>query len=278
MVRYLCGLARVSRSGFYAWLKAAPKRQNREKQDQADLERITSIFNSKNQKAGIRQIKMVLENEYGLIMNLKKIVRLMRKEGLKAKIRRINPYKRLGKATQEHQTCPNVLNRNFDQGKPGKVFLTDITYLQYGNGQVAYLSCLKDGSTKEVLAHYLSTTLGMEIVYQTINRLKQFHHIMPESILHSDQGFHYTNPDFQKNIKNLGIIQSMSRKGNCWDNAPMEAFFGTLKDEVDHRACKTLKELTSYVDGFIKYYNQERYQWGLGKMSPVQYRTHLIAA
>jgi putative transposase len=279
-VSYLCELTGVSRSGYYAWLKAASIRDQRDLDDEADFELIYSIFKQKKEKVGALPIKMILENDYFVEMNHKKIRRLMRKYGLIAKVRNANPYKKISKATQEHKTCPNILKREFNQEEPGKVLLTDITYLYYSNGQKAYLSCVKDGSTNEILAHYLSTSLKMNIVYKTLERLKeavqnQFH---PEVILHSDQGFHYTHPLFQKRVKKLNITQSMSRKGNCWDNAPMESFFGHFKDEVDYKECNSFIELKQMVDSYIEEYNNHRYQWGLKKMTPVQYRGHLLAA
>lgn len=276
---YLCQLVNVSRSGYYAWLQGEENRQLREELDVVEVELIQHIFQQNNEKAGALSIKMFLENDYHIVMNHKKIRRLMRKFNLVTKLRRANPYKKMLKATEEHRRCKNLLNREFDQGDPGKVLLTDITYLYYGNGQKAYLSCVKDGSTKEILSHYLSTSLGMNIVYQTLNKLQEstdcFH---PEAILHSDQGFHYTHPLFQDKVKKLNIKQSMSRRGNCWDNAPMESFFGHFKDWVDHKACETLSELKQQVDSFIEGYNNNRYQWGLKKMTPVQYRSHLLAA
>jgi putative transposase len=279
-VSYLCELAGVSRSGYYAWLKAAPTRQQKDLADELDFELIHFIFKQKKEKVGALPIKMILENDYFVEMNHKKIRRLMRKYGLIAKVRTANPYKKMSKATQEHKTCPNLLNREFNQEEPGKVLLTDITYLYYANGQKAYLSCVKDGSTKEILAHYLSTSLEMNIVYKTLGRLEEavqglFH---PEAILHSDQGFHYTHPLFQKRVKKLNITQSMSRKGNCWDNAPMESFFGHFKDEVDYKDCNSFIELKQMVGSYIKEYNNHRYQWGLKRMTPVQYRGHLLAA
>ena len=99
-----------------------------------------------------------------------------------------------------------------------------------------------------------------------------------KAILHSDQGVHYTPPEFQKRLKELGITQSMSRRGNCWDNAPIESFFGHFKDEVEYRECKSLIELEIVVDKYIEEYNNPRYQWGLNKMTPVKYRDHLLAA
>ena len=213
-------------------------------------------------------------------MNHKKIRRLMRKYELFTKIRKANPYKKMMKATVEHRTCPNLLNREFDQQEPGKVLLTDITYLYYDNGQVAYLSCVKDGSTKEIVAYYLSKSLEMSIAYETLKRLKRVisKRSYSKVILHSDQGVHYTHPDFQKQVKEMKLLQSMSRKGNCWDNAPMESFFGHFKDEADYKDCKSFKALKTLVYKYIEDYNNCRYQWGLNKMTPVQYRDHFLAA
>lgn len=138
---------------------------------------------------------------------------------------------------------------------------------------------MKDSTTKEIITYVVSKTLEMEIAYRTLDQLKEavgmFH---PEAILHSDQGVHYTHPVFQKKVKQRGLRQSMSRRGNCWDNAPMESFFGHFKDMVDHKSCETLDALESKVSNYIDRYNNERYQWGLKKMTPVQYRGHLLAA
>lgn len=203
----------------------------------------------------------------------------MRKYELFTKIRIANPYKKMAKANQEHRTLPNLVNRQFDQGKPGKVLLTDITYLYYKNGQKAYLSCVKDRCTKQTLAHYLSTSLEMNIVYKTIDTLKQnMDNFGPNTILHSNQGVHYTNLDFQKKVKELKLTQSMSRKGNCWDNTPIESFFGHFKDEVEYKDCIGFSELQRVANSYIEEYNYRRYQWGLEKMTPVQYQSHLLAA
>ncbi len=244
-----------------------------------EIELIKWIFDQKKEKVGALQIKMILENDYCVVMNHKKIRRLMRKYDLKTKIRRANPYRRMLKATQEHRTCPNLLDRQFDQEEPGKVLLTDITYLYYGRGQKAYLSCVKDGSTKEIVAYNVYSSLEMELVYQTLDKLVEaIVHFHPEAILHSDQGFHYTHPLFQEKVKKLGIRQSMSRKGNCWDNSPIESFFGHFKDHVNYKSCESLKQLKQEVNEYMEEYNNYRYQWGLMKMTPAQYRGHLLAA
>jgi len=261
-------------------LNAAPIRAQRDEQDEMDVKLIREVFINKKEKIGALQIKMIMENDYSVVMNHKKIRRLMAKYNLKTKVRKANPYRKMAKATQEHLTCPNLLDREFNQGEPGKVLLTDITYLYYGKGQKAYLSCVKDGATKEIIAYHLSTSLKMDIVYSTLKKLKEAvgYHFHPEAILHSDQGFHYTHPLFQKKVKKLGLTQSMSRKGNCWDNAPMESFFGHFKDLAEYKSFDNIKDVKKEVDRVIEEYNNYRYQWGLNKMTPVQYRSHLISA
>jgi putative transposase len=279
MTNYLCKLAKVSRSGYYRWLRAEEQRQLQEHADERDYLLIKEHYDALRGKAGALVIKMRLERDSGIVMNHKKIRRLMRKFHLVAKIRRANPYRKMVKATQEHRTCPNLLKRQFDQGEPEKVLLTDITYLHYGNGQCAYLSCVKDGATKQILAHYLSSSLDMALVERTIDRLlkRLDGNIHPEAILHSDQGIHYTHPKFQHMVKQAGFNQSMSRKGNCWDNASMETFFGHMKDELEYRQCETIQQLRSRIDEYIAYYNTARYQWSLKKMTPDEFRSHLLA-
>jgi putative transposase len=99
-----------------------------------------------------------------------------------------------------------------------------------------------------------------------------------DAFIHSDQGSHYTSPSYQKLLQKYGLGQSMSRRGNCWDNAPQESFFGHLKDEVDYKSAKNLKELKSKINHYMTYYNNYRYQWNLKKMIPIQYRNHLLSA
>jgi len=280
VTRYLCKLAEVSTSGYYRWCAAEEHRQLREAADERDFLLLKSHFDALRGKAGALVIKMRLERLHGIIMNHKKIRRLMRKFRLVAAIRQMNPYRKMAKATQEHRTCPNLLKRRFDQGEPEMVLLTDITYMHYGNGQRAYLSCVKDGATKEILAHYLSSSLELSLVQRTLKRLLDHldGEVHPEAIFHSDQGFHYTHPEVRSMIAKAGFKQSMSRKGNCWDNASMETFFGHMKDELEFKDCSSLQELRVRVNEYITYYNTERFQWTLKKMTPGEYRSHLIAA
>ena len=279
MVTYFCELLNVSRSGYYNYLTTIEARTTREQKDLAARDFILKAFNRRGYKKGSRSIKMTLEQDLGIVMNRKKIQRIMRKYGIVCPHRKPNPYKQLAKATKEHTVVPNKLKRQFKQGVPGKVLLTDISYLPYAGG-MAYLSTIKDGSTNEILAYHVSDRITLDLATETIRKLIRNKRVKlhPEAFIHSDQGVHYTSPKFQKLLKHYKLGQSMSRRGNCWDNAPQESFFGHLKDEVDFSTTKTLQEVRNKIDHYMVYYNNYRYQWNLKKMAPVQYRNHLLAA
>ncbi|MGE6664341.1 IS3 family transposase [Paenibacillus xylanexedens] len=280
MTRYLCSLLNVSRSGYYSYVHAADPRLERARLDNEAGQLIKKAFKRRGYKKGSRSIKMVLEHEFGVIYNLKKIRRLMKKFNIVCPYRKPNPYKRMAKATLEHRTLPNKLQRDFKKGIPGLALLTDITYLPYGRSKMAYLSTILDASTGEVLSYNVSDRLTLEIATDTVDALQKQKRLKlhKDAFVHSDQGSHYTSPTYQALLKKNGLGQSMSRRGNCWDNAPQESFFGHMKDHVDHRNCNSLHEVRHEIDRYIRYYNNHRYQWGLKKMTPVQYRNHLLSA
>lgn len=212
----------------------------------------------------------------GILMNHKKISRLMKKYKLFCPIRKANPARRMAKAIKTSNYADNVLNRHFDEYGPGYVLETDITYLFYGSKHSkAYLSVVKDGFTKQILSYVLSTSLEEDFVLKTINQLfeKHKHDIHTDALIHSDQGAHYTSIRFIDLLKNLEIRQSMSRRGNCWDNAPQESFFGHMKDEIGKyiKTTSTYEELEKIIDNYMDYYNNERYQYKLAKLSPNEY-------
>lgn len=267
-IKLLCKIAKVSRSGYYRWLL----QQSRVDKDYPDFLIIKEIFDKGKQKYGWRQVKMQLERQKMIIMNHKKIIRIMRKYNLKTKIRRKNPYKAIMKKTTEHRTFDNKLNRQFCLNIPYKIFCTDITYIPFNN-RFVYLSVVKDIATGEIVAWNLLPFLTMPLVLETLKKLTPYQ----KALIHSDQGFHYTNPEYIEKVKALKMIQSMSRKGNCIDNAPIESFFGHLKDEIDYKACRTFEELYQLIENYILYYNTERAQWNKNKMTPIEYRDHLLA-
>lgn len=267
----LCSCLNINRSSFYYYKNAKQIRLNKELPDKLLIE---TIFNKRKKLAGYRTIRMDLER-IGIVMNYKKIRRLMNKYNIKTLVRKKNPYKDIMKKTQAHSTCKNILNREFKQVIPFKTLCTDITYLYYGKCEKAYLSAVKDIATGEIVSFKVARHLTMPIVLETIQILKENVNLS-NVLLHSDQGFHYTNPEYRKILKENKVIQSMSRKGNCIDNAPMESFFGHLKDEMDYKNCKTFSELVDKINEYMYYYNNERYQWNKFKMAPVEYRNHLL--
>lgn len=204
MISYLCKVSGISRSGYYRYFskRSINTRETSNNKDEISKKNILKAFNFKNRKKGARQIKMVLESEFGIKYNLKRIRRIMKKYDIICPIRKANAYKRMMKATKEDTVVPNLLNREFKQDIPGKVLLTDITYLTYNNSKRAYLSTIKDSSTNEILAYKVSSNLKIDIVLDTIDILSENigDSLHKDAFIHSDQGVHYTSPKFQKKI------------------------------------------------------------------------------
>lgn len=266
----------MSRSGYYQWLKTVDIRCLKEDQDKKDFKIVLDAYKFRGYDKGSRGIHMRLLNQ-GIRMNRKKIQRLMKKYGLKCPIRKANPYRRMAKAMKTDNISDNLVNREFQKYGPGRILLTDITYLFYDFGHKAYLSVIKDACTKQVMAYTVSQSLAVDFVLDTVNILIRDHgtSLSSQTIMHSDQGFHYTSISFRQLLKDKGIRQSMSRRGNCWDNAPQESFFGHMKDEIHLQRCNSFSDLKTEIDEYMDYYNNDRYQWNLAKLSPNQYANYL---
>lgn len=276
-VSTLCDIAGVSRSGYYNWLSAADTRERREAQDRADFDLILEAYSFRGYDKGARMIHMrLLHMTPPVVMNIKKIRRLMNKYQLFCPIRKANPYRRMAKALRTTNVAGNILNREFTLHGPRKVLLTDITYIPY-NGTFAYLSTILDAFTRQCLAHVLSSSLEVDFVLETVNQLVENHGITldSETLIHSDQGCHYTSYKFIQIVTDSNLRRSMSRRGNCWDNAPQESFFGHMKDEIDLTHCKTFFQVQDLIENWIDYYNKDRYQWQLAKLSPDEYYQYI---
>lgn len=278
-VKELCTIAGVSRSGYYNWVASADKRAAKEAQDRADFEIILQAYQFRGYDKGIRGIYMrLLHLDPPVIMNLKKIQRLMHKYSLFCPIRKANPYRRMAKAMKTDAVFDNILNREFETHGPRKVLLTDITYIPYC-GVFCYLSVIIDACTKQTLAYVLSESLELDFVLETVNLLITNHGLSldAETLIHSDQGCHYTSKKFRQIIKDSNLRQSMSRRGCCWDNAPQESFFGHMKDEIGSKvsSAESFQDVQSIIDDWMDYYNNERYQWDLAKLSPNEYYNYL---
>jgi len=271
---WLCEIAGVSRSGYYRWLQAESSRQKREKQDKADFDLILEAYRFRGYSKGGRGIHMrLLHLETPVVMNLKKIYRLMNKYGLKCPIRKANPYRRMTKFLKTSNIADNILNREFEEHGVRAVLLTDITYIKRKDGGFSYLSAIKDACSKEILAHVASPSLEIDFVLETVEQLIEKHgaELKTDCLMHSDQGCHYTSYAFIDLLKNKSLRQSMSRKANCWDNAPQESFFGHMKDELNFSECVKNEDVVRVLNDWIEYYNNDRYQWELAKLSPCEY-------
>lgn len=209
-----------------------------------------------------------------VVMNIKKIRRLMKKYNLFCPIRKANPYRRMAKAIKTNNYADNLLQREFECYGPRYVLLTDITYIPY-NGMFAYLSTILDAYTKQILAYVLSSSLEVDFVKETVEILLRDHGVSlhKETLIHSDQGSHYTSTTFIRIIEDAELRRSMSRRGNCWDNAPQESFYGHMKDHIGGmvKQCTEFQEVKTIVDDYMDYYNNEEYVWELCMLSPNEY-------
>lgn len=258
-------------------MAAEGTRLRREKQDRADFEKIRAAYDFRGYAKGYRGIRMRLMR-MGIRMNHKKIIRLMNKFGLRCPIRRPNPYRQMARALKTDSVSPNHVNRRFRSLGPRKVLLTDITYMRLKKG-FCYLSVIKDAFTMQVLAYQLSESLEVDFVLETVRQLLRDHPSAQEAEawIHSDQGCHYTSTAFRTLLRDADLRQSMSRRGNCWDNAPQESFFGHMKEELKPyiQTWKTFKDAKDRIEDWMDYYNRDRYQTTLKGMSPDEYYTYL---
>ena len=277
-VSLLCEIAGVSRSGYYSWLKAEGARQAREEKDRADFALVLEAYRFRGYQKRARSIYMrLLHSDPPVQMNVKKIWRLMDKYGLFCSIRKANPYRRMVKALKTSNVAGNLLNREFEAHGARKVLLTDITYVLY-HGTFCYLSTILDAFTKQILAYRVSESLEIDFVLETVHSLVREHGISlsEETLIHSDQGCHYTSCQFIQIVRDAHLRHSMSRRGNCWDNAPQESFFGHMKDEVDLSRSRDSPDAKAVIDDWMDHYNNDRYQWQLARLSPNEYYTYIM--
>lgn len=267
-MRELCKVAQVSRSGFYSYISRIPSTLT------DDEELIINLFHKHKEKFGYRRLKMEIWRSFKRNMNTKKIRRIKKKFNLMSRVRRKSVYRRGFLKGEEHAVAANLVRRNFSPPEDVMVLSTDVTELRYRYGQKAYLSAIKDLRTKEIVHHKVSTSLSLDLVLEGLPKLLSS--LSDETVIvHSDQGAQYTSGPFRRTLEHCGVWQSMSRKGNCLDNAPIESFFGHLKDEVDLKDCKSFEEVRNIVGRYIHYYNNDRPQWNLKQKTPAEARVKL---
>lgn len=235
---------------------------------------VREVFSRTPNGMGYRQVAMALRAEQGLCISGKTVLRLMREEGCRCRIRRrrYSSYK-----GEVGRVAGNVLNREFEADAPMTKLVTDVTEFKVA-GAKAYLSPVMDLFNNEIVAFSIARHANMGQVNEMMSQLEGME-LGASPLLHSDQGWQYQQPSYRRKLEGMGITQSMSRKATCLDNACMEGFFGHMKDEFYRgRRFGSFEEFESELSAYIQYWNNGRYQVGLKGMTPVQYRGHSIRA
>lgn len=256
----------MARSSYYYY----EKRSQLNDKYKAVKDLIKQIYNHHKGRLGYRRITLLIRQK-GIIINHKTVLRLMKILGLKSLIR-LKKYKSY--KGEQGKIAPNILQRNFKATQPNQKWATDVTEFNI-SGNKLYLSPIIDLFNGEIISYELSERPSFN---QIINMLKKSFKTIPNNtnlLLHSDQGWQYQMKQYQMLLKQKGLIQSMSRKGNCLDNAVIENFFGILKSELFYiMKFKDINHLKKEIKEYIKYYNNERIKLNLNGMSPIQYRAH----
>lgn len=255
----------MARSTFYYYLKKAVQPEK----DRAVKAEITKVYHQHKGRYGYRRITATLRNK-GLLINHKKVERLMKEAGIKSivRIKKYQSYK-----GQQGTVARNLLKRDFKASKPHQKWVTDVTEFTVA-GKKLYFSPILDLYNSEVVSYSIADRPDF---YQTMDMLKGALKKLPAGarpILHSDQGWQYQMKAYQYALRKSKIKQSMSRKGNCLDNAVMENFFGILKSELFYiQQFKSYESLQQAIIDYVHYYNHDRIKLKLNGLSPVQYRT-----
>ena len=261
----LLKLRKMARSVFYYHLKRLKTRDKYA--DEKDM--IKSIFNEHKGRYGYRRITSELRNR-DTILNHKTVQRLMIQMGLKSQIRKVRYRSYKGEVGR---IAPNVINRDFVAHAPNRKWATDVTQINIGSEKL-YLSPILDMFNGEIISYNISKSPNLEQVYDMLDKAFARFDSLDGLILHSDQGWHYQHYGYRKRLEEHGIIQSMSRKGNCLDNAMAENFFGIMKSELLYAEnFESSEAFMKALDEYIDYYNNKRIKSRLKGKSPVKYRT-----
>jgi putative transposase len=256
----------MARSSFYYYLK-----QTNNKDKYSDVkEMIQKIYHKHKGRFGYRRIELILRKQ-GQVINHKTVLRLMRLLNLKSVIR-LKKYKSY--KGEQGKIAPNLLNRTFKADRPNQKWATDVTEFNV-SGKKLYLSPIIDLYNQEIVSYELSESPNFKSVMTMLDKAFKKVNIKEPLLLHSDQGWQYQMKQYQHSLQKNSIIQSMSRKGNCLDNAVIENFFGIIKSELFYlKKYDSISQLKKEINQYINYYNYDRIKLNLKGMSPIQYRAH----
>jgi putative transposase len=266
-VPLICRVLDVSRSGYYAWLKRPASKRA---QEEGRLENeIKAAHRRTRETCGPERLQADLA-AHGVKVGIFRIRRIRKKLGLRCK--QVKRFKATTHSKHRFPVAENLLGQEFSATTPDQVWVSDLSYVPTDEGWL-YCAAHKDLFNGEIVGYALGSRITTELVSQSLFRGVKSRHPPQGLIHHSDRGSQYCSPHYQKLLDQFRMRASMSRKGNCYDNAPMESFWGTLKSElVHHRHYTTreeaIKEITEYIEVF---YNRQRRQARLGYLSPAAY-------
>jgi transposase InsO family protein len=263
----MCRVLEVSRSGYYAWFNRKPSKRL---QDDGRLEvEIIAANRRTRSTCGPERIQKDLA-AHGVKAGICRIRRIRKKLGIRCK--QIRKFKATTDSRHALPVAPNLLEQRFEATAPNEIWVSDMTYIATDEGWL-YCAAHKDLFNGEIVGYALGSRITKDLVIRSLFKAVATKRPQPGLIHHSDRGSQYCSKDYRNLLDQLHMEVSMSRKGNCYDNAPMESFWGTLKNElVYHQRYATreqaIKEITEYIEVF---YNRQRRQERLGYLSPTQY-------
>ena len=273
-VSMMCRVFEVSRQGFYQWCKRPPS--SRARQNVEDARRVREAYVRGRRYGGYRTVYRQLQKD-GQPVGKHRTARLMRQQGLFGRPRK--RYRTTTNSSHDRGYAPNLLNRAFQVSTPDTVWLADITYVRIVDGWL-YLAAVLDLSLRKIVGWAVRDDMPAELTTAALQMAIDQRRPPPGLVHHSDRGVQYASGEYRAKLEQAGMVQSMSRKGNCWDNAPMESFFGTLKRElIDGYVFKTKDEAVAALFEYIEvFYNRTRLHSAIGYMPPAEYEERLKAA
>ena len=263
----MCQVLKVSRSSYYDWLNRPLSK--RKKDDHKLLSHIKRIHKETVETYGIRRMTDQLNKE-GIKCGKNRVARLMRDNGIYSRLKR--KYKATTNSNHSYPVAPNILDQDFTSEAPNQKWVGDITYIATDEGWL-YLAAVEDLFHRKIVGWSFSNRITKELTLAALRQAIGKEHPCQGLIFHSDRGSQYAAYDYQAELRKLNIRQSMSRKGNCYDNACMESFFSTLKKDIIYgKKFKTREEAKQLIVEYIEtFYNCRRLHSSLGNMSPIEY-------
>lgn len=263
----MCKVFKVSRSGYYDWLDR-PQNERKKRKEQLS-KRIKQIFLESRRLYGSPKITKVLQSE-GERVSQKTVARIMKELGLRS--RTVKKYKATTHSNHSLPVQDNKLNQQFVAEAPNQVWMADITYVATDEGWL-YLASIMDLYSREIVGWYADKQMTKALVLKALDRAYEKKQPKGQVLHHSDRGSQYASKDYQDRLKQYQMIGSMSRKGNCYDNACIESFHSIIKKELIYlEKFKTREEAKKYVYEYIEFfYNRKRIHSSIGYFSPLQY-------